>query len=163
MLQGKKRKHHTIIMWVNFFTYNKSILKCSYVLKGITYGKKWYQNKYCDVHFHGFLCVEITKVYQNSKKWLVSVAINLFKRYCCIYMTHNENIEQTTHPKSFYLFSESSSCKVIGFHKWSLKFSKIIYGQDIRYLVQINLCKHTWKIPVYVSKMINKLSNMARG
>ena len=31
------------------------MLKSSYVLKGETYGKLWYQNECCDIHFHAFL------------------------------------------------------------------------------------------------------------
>ena len=36
-----------------FFTQDKSILKCFYVLKGTIYEKLWHQNKCYDVHFHG--------------------------------------------------------------------------------------------------------------
>ena len=51
-----------------FFTQNKSMLKFSYVLKGETYGKLWYQNKSRDVHFHVFFAREITYFNKNSKK-----------------------------------------------------------------------------------------------
>ena len=49
----EKSRHHTITIGV-FFTQDKSILKCSYVLTGTTYGKLWHQNKCCDVHFQVF-------------------------------------------------------------------------------------------------------------
>ena len=49
-------------------TQDKSILKYSYVLKGTVYGKLWHQNKCYDVHFHGVLAGEITKLNTNSKK-----------------------------------------------------------------------------------------------
>ena len=52
--------HNTSIL----FTQDISILKCSYVLKGVTYGRLWYQNNRCDVYFHGFGPVKL----QNSMK-----------------------------------------------------------------------------------------------
>ena len=48
------------------FAQDKYILKCSYVLKGTTYVKLWYQNK-CDVHFHAFSAGEITKTTKTQK------------------------------------------------------------------------------------------------
>ena len=49
-------------------TQNKFMLKCSYVLKGVTYGKLWYQNKCCDVHFYDFFVREITKFIKQTER-----------------------------------------------------------------------------------------------
>ena len=54
-------------------------------------------------------------------------------------MINNEKLDHPTNPESFGCYSMSSSCKVIGFHKWSLKFSQNVYRKDISNLFQYNL------------------------
>ena len=87
--------------------------------------KLWHQNKCCDDHFHVFFAGEVTKFYTNSKKFLFSVAINPFYRKFSIHMINNEKQKHTTIERAFGCYSMSSSCKVIGFHKWSLKLAKM--------------------------------------
>ena len=63
-----------------FFTEDKSILKSSYVLKGTVHIENYdIKINVVTFIFMGFLADEITKFYTNSKKGLLSVAINLFK------------------------------------------------------------------------------------
>ena len=53
-------------------------------------------------------------------------------------MIHNEKLDHPTNPETFGCYSMSSGYKVIEFHKWSLKISQNVYGQDVSYLFKYN-------------------------
>ena len=59
---------------------------------------------------------------------------------------YSHNTWQTRAYNKFNELSVFILCRPVvekGFQKWSLKFSLNVYGQDISYTFQENLCKHT--------------------
>ena len=64
------------------------------------YGTK--RNVVASIFMFFFLAGEITKFYTNSKKCLLSAAINLFQMKVSIYTIHNETLEHTTNQESFW-------------------------------------------------------------